>query len=64
MPKQGQEVPVTCEVLLVGPGKPKEPMPVRVGENVVVGKYSGIDVVLNDEKYAVVKPEDILGVVD
>lgn len=64
LPKKGQEVPVTCEVVAVGPGKPGVEMPVQAGQTVIVGRYSGTDIELDNDKYSVVRLDDILGIVE
>lgn len=63
-----KEKPQIAEVIAVGPGgvvDGKEiQMPVKVGEKVVMNKYSGSEVKLNDEEYVIVKISDILAVVE
>ena len=64
---KAQEKPVTAEVIAVGPGgmvDGKEiTMHVKVGDKVIYSKYSGTEVELDNEKYVIVKQNDILAVI-
>lgn len=63
-----QEKPEVYEVVEVGPGGMVEgnevKMIVNVGEKVLVGKYSGTKVKLDDEEYTIVRQSDILAVIE
>ena len=63
-----KEKPVLSEVVAVGPGgmvDGKEvQMEVRVGDRVVVAKYSGTEVKLDGVDYSIVRQSDILAVVE
>ena len=67
LPDNAQEKPQQAEVIAVGPGgivDGKEVvMQVKVGDQVIYGKYSGTDVKLGHEKYIIVKQSDILAIV-
>lgn len=62
-----KEKPQISEVVAVGPGgvvDGKEVgMAVKVGDKVIVGKYSGTDVKLDGEEYSIVSQSDILAIV-
>ena len=63
-----KEKPQIAEVIAVGPGeiidgKLKE-MNVKVGDNVIVTKYSGTEVKYEGQEYIIVKQDDILAIVD
>lgn len=66
LPGQAKEKPQQAEVIAVGPGgvvDGKEiTMQVKVGDKVIYSKYSGTEVEIEDEKYTVVKQNDILAV--
>ena len=68
LPGQAKEKPQQAEVIAVGPGgvvDGKEiKMQVEVGDKVIYSKYSGTDVELDDEKYVIVKQNDILAVIE
>lgn len=63
-----QEKPQTAEILAVGPGgvvDGKEvKMEVKVGDKVILNKYSGTEVKFDGEKLIIVRQGDILAIVD
>ena len=63
-----QEKPEIYEVVEVGPGGVVDgnevEMVVKVGDKVVVAKYAGTEVKLDDKEYSIVRQSDILAVVD
>jgi len=67
LPGQAKEKPQQAEVIAVGPGgvgDGKEiTMQVKVGDKVNYSKYSGTEVELDNEKYVIVKQNDILAVI-
>ena len=67
LPGQAKEKPQQAEVIAVGPGggvDGKEiTMQVKVGDKVIYSKYSGTEVELDNEKYVIVKQNDILAIV-
>ena len=68
LPGQAKEKPQQAEVIAVGPGgvvDGKEvTMQVKVGDKVIYSKYSGTEVEVEDEKFVVVKQNDILAVIE
>ncbi len=55
-------------VCAAGPGLTNKdgaliPLPVKVGDKIVYGKYSGNELKLDGEEYVVVRLEDIIGIV-
>ena len=63
-----KEKPQMSQVVAVGPGglvDGKEvKITVKVGDMVIVGKYSGTDVKLDGEEYSIVSQSDILAIVE
>ncbi len=63
-----QEKPSIAEVVAVGPGgvvDGKEvKMNVKVGDKVLISKYSGTEVKVDGEEYSIVRQDDILAVVE
>ena len=63
-----QEKPEMYEVVEVGPGgmvDGKEvAMMVKKGQRVLVGKYSGTTVKVEDEEFSIVRQSDILAIVE
>ena len=58
-----KEKPAIYEVVAAGEGTKDVAMTVKVGDKVVVGKYTGSEIKLDGEEYKFVKQEDILAVV-
>ena len=63
-----QEKPEVYEVVEVGPGGMVDgnevEMIVKAGEKVLVGKYSGTKVKLDEVEYTIVRQSDILAVIE
>ena len=63
-----QEKPEMYEIVEVGPGgmvDGKEvAMAVKKGQRVLVGKYSGTTVKVEDEEFSIVRQSDILAIVE
>ena len=69
LPDSAQEKPLRGSVLAVGPGKRLDsgqlaPVDVKVGDNVLYGKYSGTEVTVEGKDYIILRADDVLGVVD
>ena len=68
LPGQEKEKPQQAEVIAVGLGgvvDGKEiKMEVKAGDKVIYSKYAGTEVKLEDEKFIIVKQNDILAVIE
>ena len=62
IPDTAKEKPQQGTVLAAGPGKKDEPMEVKVGDQVLYGKYAGTEVTVEDKKYLIVKQSDIIAI--
>lgn len=62
IPDTAKEKPQQGKVVAAGPGKKDDPMEVKVGDEVIYGKYAGTEVTVEDKKYLIVKQSDILAV--
>ena len=62
IPDTAKEKPQQGAVLAAGPGKKDEPMEVKVGDNVLYGKYAGTEVTVDGKTYLIVKQSDILAI--
>ncbi|MFT4725532.1 MAG: chaperonin GroES [Granulosicoccus sp.] len=67
IPDSATEKPVRGEVLSVGKGKIAEngdvrPLDVKVGDQVLFGKYSGTEIKIDGEEVLVMREDDIMGV--
>ena len=58
-----KEKPAIYEVVAAGEGTKDVAMSVKVGDKVVVGKYTGSEIRLDGVEYKFVKQDDILAVV-
>ena len=59
-----KEKPQFAEVVAVGPGTEDVKMNVKVGDKVIINKYSGTEVKYEGTEYTIVKQEDVLAIVD
>jgi chaperonin GroES len=69
IPDTAKEKPQEAEVVAVGPGKLQEdgkrqPMDVSKGDRILVGKYSGSEIKIDDEDYVILREDEILAVVN
>lgn len=63
IPDTAKEKPQKGKVVAVGNGKPDEPMTVKVGDEVLYGKYSGTELNLEGKDYLIMREADILAIV-
>lgn len=68
LPSNAKEKPYMAEVVEIGPGEVKDgkeiKMVVQKGDRVLYSKYAGTEVKLDNEKYLLVKQDDILAVIE
>ncbi len=69
IPDTAKEKPQEAEVIAVGPGKvnddgKRSPMEVKAGDRVLIGKYSGSEIKLDDQEVVIVREDEILGILD
>lgn len=63
IPDTAKEKPQRGTVVAAGTGKVDEPMTVKVGDNVLYGKYSGTEISLEGDDYLIMREADILAIV-
>lgn len=67
IPDTAKEKPQEAEIIAVGPGKVEDgkrvEIEVKVGDKVLIGKYSGTEVKLDGEEYLIMREDDILAIV-
>jgi len=69
IPDSAKEKPQEGKVIAVGPGKLDEdgkkiPMTVKKGDRVLMPKYGGAEIKIDDKTYQIVREDDILGVIE
>jgi chaperonin GroES len=67
IPDTAKEKPQQGEVIAVGDGKirndgTRQPLDVKQGDRVLFGKYSGSEILLDDEEFVIMREDEILGV--
>ena len=67
IPDNAKEKPQRGEVVAVGPGGRDEsgkliPIDVKVGDQVLFGKWSGTEVKIDEVEYLIMKESDVMGV--
>ena len=64
IPDTAKEKPTQGEVIAVGPGRwekgERVPIDVKVGDQVIYGKYSGTPYTLDGDEYVIIKAGDVL----
>ena len=63
IPDSAQEKPQKGQVIAVGPGTQENPITLKVGDNILYGKYSGTELTIDDTDYLIMKETDIFGIV-
>ncbi len=69
IPDTAKEKPQEAEVVAVGPGKLQEdgkrqPMDVKKGDRILIGKYSGSEIKIDDDEFVILREDEILAVID
>ena len=68
IPDTAKEKPQEADVVAVGPGKlndegKRSPMDVKEGDRILIGKYSGSEIKIDDTDYVIMREDDILAVI-
>lgn len=69
LPDTAKKKQEQAEVVAVGPGKKDndgklQPMPVKVGNVVLMDKYSGQEVTVDDVEYVIVRADDLIAIIE
>lgn len=67
IPDSAKEKPLQAEVMAVGSGRllddgKKLPLTLKAGDKVLIGKWSGTEVKIDDQELLILKEDEILGV--
>ena len=68
IPDTAKEKPQEAEVVAAGPGKlnedgSRQPMDVKAGDRVLIGKYSGSEIKIDGEDFVILREDEILAVI-
>jgi len=63
IPDTAKEKPQRGVVLAAGTGKKDEPVTVKVGDNVLYGKYAGTEIQIDGQDLLIMRESDILAIV-
>ena len=63
IPDSAKEKPLKGEVMAVGHGTKDEEMVLKVGDNVLYGKYAGTEIEYEGEKYLMMRQSDVLAII-
>jgi chaperonin GroES len=63
IPDTAKEKPQRGVVVAAGSGKKDEPMTVKVGDNVLYGKYAGTEIAVEGQDLLIMRESDILAIV-
>ena len=68
IPDTAKEKPMEAKIVAIGAGKldrsgKRIPLEVKVGDRVLIGKYSGQEVKIDDVEHLILKEDEILGII-
>jgi chaperonin GroES len=68
IPDTAKEKPLEGTIVAVGSGKlgrngERIPLHVKVGDRVLIGKYSGQEIMIEDVEHLILKEDEILGII-
>lgn len=63
IPDTAKEKPQRGQIVAIGTGKKDEPINVKVGDQVLYGKYSGTEITIEGKEFLIMKEADIYGIV-
>ena len=68
IPDTAKEKPMEGKIVAVGAGKldknsERIPLQVKVGDRVLIGKYSGQEIMIEDVEHLILKEDEILGII-
>lgn len=69
LPDTAKKKQEQAEVIAIGTGKKDKngnplPIPVKIGDIILMEKYSGQEVKLNEEEYVILRADDIIAIVE
>lgn len=69
LPDSAKKKQETARVMAIGSGKRLDdgkilPVPVNIGDVILMDKYSGQEVTIDDEEYMILKADDIIAIIE
>ena len=69
LPDSAKKKQETATVVAIGPGTTTEegkhiPIPVQVGDKILMDKYSGQETTINDEEFVILRADDIIAIIN
>ena len=69
IPDSAQEKPQEAEVVAVGEGKfndegKRMKLDVKAGDTILIGKYSGTEIKIDDVEYTILREDEVLAIVE
>lgn len=69
LPDSAKKKQEQAKVIAIGAGKKDKtgnliPMPVKVGDTILMDKYSGQEITINDEEFVIIKADDIIAIIE
>ena len=62
IPDTAKEKPQKGKIIAVGNGKKDEPLTVKVGDEVLYGKYAGTEISVSGKEYLIMRESDIFAI--
>ena len=68
IPDSAKEKPMEGKVIAVGSGRVKKDgsraaLEIKVGDRVLVGKYAGTEIKIDDKEHVILKEDEVLGII-
>ena len=63
IPDTAKEKPQEGTIVAIGPGKKDEPITVKVGDNVLYGKYAGTEITIKGKDYMIMRESDVVAII-
>jgi chaperonin GroES len=69
VPDTAKEKPMTAKVVAVGTGRVLDngmrvPLEIERGSKVLIGRYAGSEIKLDDVEYLILREDDVLGIIE
>lgn len=69
LPDTAKKKQERAQIIAIGPGKKDKngnviPMPVKIGDIILMEKYSGQEVTLNNEEFVILRADDIIAIIE